>query len=370
MKHKPLLDIGQFWLYTLKLLLRGKETLTVLAIGFVLLLAMLFAMDEVKEEKSKIAVGIVDEDHSLLSERLTERVKTVELYEIYEGEKSELIAQVAKGELSVVCVIRKGYEEAVSQGKTKDLFLLHQTEDGGFLFSDVFAGIMMQDICDAKGYLLYAEYMEKKNGAVTESLDDYRAYVAECVGEDTFDFSFDIQYVAKDADRKATEAPGNEIIYVQAIFAIMALMLGFLAIYTTMPYHRLMHGKLAVKLHSVPVGKSAVVLGSALGSLTLQIIFAVAFLSVFTVKNQLGPETGILFLVCTCAYSCVIVGGILLGGTVISSETVYRISMLALVFVFGIFGLVSIIDGLLVPEGMGTWVPNGWYVREMTGLYR
>jgi hypothetical protein len=53
---------------------------------------------------------------------------------------------------------------------------------------------------------------------------------------------------------------------------------------------------------------------------------------------------------------------------IIKNHTVYQMGMLAMILVFGIFGLVSLVEGLLVPEGTADWIPNGWYVRKMTEL--
>ena len=72
--------------------------------------------------------------------------------------------------------------------------------------------------------------------------------------------------------------------------------------------------------------------------------------------------------ICTMLYICVIVCMMLLAAYIIKSQTVYQMGMLAMILIFGVCGLVSLVDGLLLPEGTVTWVPNGWFVRRMTEI--
>lgn len=361
-------ETGQFFLHTWKLLLRGKETWVLLVLGFVLLFSMLFSMDEVKEEKSRIVVGIADEDGSEFSARVILRLKELDGYEIIEGGREELLAGLVKGEYSVVCVIRKGYEENVMADDTDDLVFVYETEQKALLFTDVLAGAMIQEICSAKSYLLFREYMEQKDGAFFETAEEYRTYMEAYFSKSMFDFSFDVEYIS--ADGEESKKPENAVIYLQAIFAIAAMMMGVLAVYAAMPYHRLCHGQIADKMATLPGKKSAQVLGAAAGALGLTGMFAVVFLLVFAIRNRQTVSTLCAFLVCTLVYLCVIVGIVFAAATAISSQQVYQIAMMALVLVFGVFGLISIVDGLLLPEGISTWIPNGRYVREMMEIYQ
>ena len=148
----------------LRLLVCGKETWILLFAGLVLLLFLLMGMDDVKEEKSRISIGISDEDGSFLSSQVTDRVKQLEGYEITEGKTEELLSKLSLGELSAVCVIREGYETNVFRGKTKDLVLLYETGEGPLLFTDVLAGTMMQEVCSAKSNRMYEKYLKRKYG--------------------------------------------------------------------------------------------------------------------------------------------------------------------------------------------------------------
>ena len=85
-------------------------------------------------------------------------------------------------------------------------------------------------------------------------------------------------------------------------------------------------------------------------------------------KNRMEFSEILSLLVCTMVYICVIVCLMLFAAYIIKNHTVYQMGMLAMILVFGCLGLVSLTDGLLVPEGTTALVPNGWYVRKMTEL--
>lgn len=366
--HKWLSDTGRILAHTWRLLLCGRETRVLIGIGLVLLFVMLFSMDEVKEEKSRILVGVVDEDGSEFSQRVISRLKALDGYEVTEGEKDKLLLELAEGSYAVVCVIKKGYEEKVMGADTDDLVYVYETQQKALLFTDVLAGAMIQEICSAKSYLTFAGYMKEKNGVYLETPEEYRTYMETYFSDSMFDFSFDVEYVSVDGEE--SKKPGNDIIYLQAILATAALILGFLSVYAAMPYYRLCHGKVADRMKTLPYQKSALLFGSALGCIGMGMGFATVFLLTLTIRNRLTVSAFLAFLVCTLGYLCVIVGIVFLTATVIRSQQRWQMTMVALILVFGVFGLVSIADGLILPEGISTWVPNGRYVREMTEIYQ
>lgn len=355
--------IRMMFCHAMKLLLKGKRTVCLLLGGMVLMLFLVFGMNEVKEEKSKITIGVTDEDASALSALVTDRLHKVELFEIIQGEKEMLLEQLSLGELSAVCVIRDGYEEAVAKGKTDDLILVYQTEEGVMLLTDMLAVVMMEEICSAKGYQMLASYLDASR---CPTLEEYRTYVSAYLSKEMFDFSFDISYRS---GNDAGEVPGNEIVYVQAIFAIAALIMSFLAVYAVLPYQRMLHGTMQGRIASLPVGRITVAAGNAMAAAAFVILFALAFVLCFAWRNGFDFFAFLSFLVCTCMYVCVIVTIMVLAGIVLRSECAYQVTMLVVVLLLGICGLFSIVDGILLPEGMSVFTPNGWYVREMTEIY-
>ena len=177
-------------------------------------------------------------------------------------------------------------------------------------------------------------------------------------------FSFDIQYMK--ASGQTVEKPSQAVVYEQAIFSVFALMTGCIAMYSVLPFWQNCHGKLANRLRTLPVRRGAVYAGSALAGFVLPMAFGILFLTGYAFRNRLDFMQIILLLICTVHYICVIVCMMLLAAAGIKNQTVYQMGILAMILVFGVFGLVSIVDGLFVPEGTGYWIPNAWYVRKIT----
>lgn len=351
---------------SVRMLFRNFYIIILILLGTVLLGAMLFCMDTAKEEKSKIAVGIADEDGSAMSCAVVKKMSQMELYLVVTGEEKALTEQLQAGKLSAVCVLKDGFEKDVQRGKTSNLVTIYETkEQNAPLFGDILAGAMMQEICMAKGHQKLLDYEEKTGREIKTSAAEYQQYIEKLLSENDIDFSFEITYV--DAGKRV-EQPTAAMLYEQAVFAVFALMLGLLSVYAVLPFRSFRHGRLAERLQTVPLSQSAVYLGSALGALVIPLIFSICFLSGFCIKNKMGILHFLSILICTLVYICVIVGMMLMIAYGIHSQTVYQTGMLAMILVFGVLGLVSLVDGLLLPEGVCEWIPNGWYVRQVIEL--
>lgn len=354
--------------HSLKQLFSGKKTVILLVSGLVLLIAMLMGMEEAKEEKSKIPVGIADQSNTELSAMVTGAMQQKDLYDIVLGTEAELVERLKNGELAAVCVMKKSFATNLAKGKTKNLVTLYETKEGSaLLLGDVLAGTMMQEICTAKGYQMLLKYQKKAGMEETLSAEEYKEYVNQVLAEGGTEFSFEVTYVT--ANNEETKKPSQSVLYRQAIYAVFALMTGLLSIYAVLPFRQMRHGRLADRLKTLPVHQSAVYTGSALAGLFMPLVFGVLFLACLYYKNRMEFYEIISLLVCTMVYICVIVCMMLLAAYIIKNHTIYQMGMLAMILIFGIFGFISVVDGLLVPEGTAVWVPNGWFVRKMTELY-
>jgi len=360
------------WILTmglsLKMLWKGKQTLILLVASLLLLTSMLLSLDSVKEEKSKIAIGMVDKEESDLSKHIIRAMEKKDLYDVLTGEERELLEQLNEGTLSAVCVLKESFSEEIFQGKTKNLVTIYEREDStALLLGDILAGVMMEEICLSKGYRTLLDYEKQTGKEQTQSLEEYRSFVNAVAADLGTDFFFEVEYVA--GTGVVAEQPSQSVVYEQAIFAVFALMAGILSVYSVLPYRRFKSGVAAGRVKTLPISDSALYAGSALAGFLIPMLFGGLFLACLAWKNSLNFSQIISLLICTMGYVCVIVCMMLLAATVIAKETVYQMSMLAMILIFGVFGLVSLVEGLLVPEGMSRWVPNSWFVRKMTELF-
>ncbi len=360
----------ELWLamvQSLRLLFFEKQTLVLLAAGITMLVAMLVCMDEVKEEKSKIAIGMVDEENSSFSKSIVADMMQIDLYEVTTGTEEELVSLLKQGDISAVCVLKEDLSEAIAAGDAKQLITIYETGDGSaMLVGDILAGVMMQEVCTSKSYQMLLKYEKRAKREEVPSVEEYQSYVDDVLAEGGSQFAFEVAYLS--ADNEEVKKPSQSVIYMQAIFAVFALMTGLLAIYAVLPFRQLCHGKTAGKIKTLPVYRSALYAGSAVGAFILPMAFGGVFLFFYKMRNAVNCSQFLSLLVCTVVYICVIVCMMLLTAYAIKNQTVYQMGMLAMILIFGILGLVSLADGLLLPEGTVIWVPNGWYVRRMTEL--
>lgn len=354
-------------LQSLKLLIKGKNTIVLLATGVIALSFMLLGMDEVKDEKSRISIGIVNEDSGALSEAVLKGMKQKELYEVFVGEEQELLKRLKRGELAAVCVISETFSEKIREGSTEKLITVYETEDrSALLLGDILAGVMMQEICIGKSYRTLLDYQKKAGYDYTLSREEYEDYVTETGHLTEPDFSFSVQYVK--GNENVVEKPSRTVVYEQAVFSVFAMMTGFLALYSVVPFWQICHGKVAKRLKTLPVNRGTVYVGSALAGFCVPMLFGGLFLTGYFLQNTIEFSQIISLLVCTAGYICVIVCMMLLAAMGLKHQTVYHMGMLAMLLIFGVFGMISIVDGLLVPEGTGQWIPNSWYVRKIIDL--
>ena len=104
---------------SIRMLLKDRYTVVLLVAGMGILGAMLLCMEDVKTEKSKIAIGIADKDNSELSKSVADTVAQMELYEVITGEEKQLTELLKKNKLSAVCVIQEGFEQELELGKAE-----------------------------------------------------------------------------------------------------------------------------------------------------------------------------------------------------------------------------------------------------------
>jgi len=353
---------------TLRLLLKGKRMLLLFLLSMTLFAAMLLGMDKVKEEKTVQWLGMVYTEDNVLAEDVASRMRQKELYEVVLGEQEELLEQLGRGELSAVCVFADEFQENIAKGETDRLVTIYERKGAKApLLEDILAGVMMQEICTAKSYRTLLEYEERTGKETVLSAEEYKAFTDRLSEENGDGFSFDITYLTDNGTQ--AEEPSREMIYEQAVFAVFALMTGFVSLYGVLPFWEMVHGRQAEKIKTVPLHKAAVFTGNVLAGILLPLVPGMMFLLGLMLRNPEKLSKFLSLLVCTLLYVCVIVCIMLVAAAGIRNHTVYRMGMLAMILIFGVFGLVSLVDGLLLPEGCAVWIPNGWFVRKMTELY-
>ena len=325
------------------------------------MLLLIGFMEDAKEEKSTIALGIVDEDETGLSGQLVERLKENRLFTVSQGGLSKELEQLGSHKVKAVLLLKSGYEEKLSAGTPEKVITIYETEQGGVpLLRDMIAGEMMADVCTAKGYLEYRRVWQER-GEPPLLAEEYAAYVAEGMQSGRFDFCFETDYLG---GGEKQEKPTPVLIYRQLTFAVAAMLLSLLAVYACVPYYRIRHGKMAERSSLLPASAWTLWTGCAMGAVLLVLAFGILLVVLFSLRD--GTFAGALTRFLYTAGFC---GGIvmvaMLSARCCRTLTQYQCGMLFFVFVSGIFGMLSVFDGMLIPEKAADWIPNYWYIRHM-----
>lgn len=369
MQNRVLSEIHTVCFHALRLLFKKKQTLLVFAFSLLFFLLLLFFLEEAKEEKSVVFIGVVDEDQTESSKTLAERIRACEVFGVTEAPFEELLAMLQEGELTAVFVIRKGYEEALVRGEERRLLTMYEADGRGLpLLADIVAGEMMYDICTAKGFLAYEEVMEQA-GREDEMLSQeaYAAYVMGFLTKEEFDFSFQVEYI--DREGRNTGIPEQTVIYMQVIFAVLAMLLGFLSIYAVVPYADFCHGRAAKRMCVLPFCRLSVPIGSGFAALLSVLLFGTAAVFLFSLKNALSFSAVFQMFLYTAAYGSGIVIITMLSAKLWKRGESYQLFMLAVVVVFGAAGCFHIAGGLLPQMDWLGLVPNSMYIKAMIRCY-
>lgn len=98
-----------------------------LAFPVIATIAIIIAINAIQDE-TKVPVGIVLEEDTLLAEDLYESIKTNPLIRIHELDEPKAIDQLNKHELDSVFIIKKGYEDKINRGSRTRLIAGHQSD--------------------------------------------------------------------------------------------------------------------------------------------------------------------------------------------------------------------------------------------------
>lgn len=365
MQSRRISEIHTICAHATRLLLKKKQTLLVFAISLLFFFLLLFFLEEAKEEKSVVFIGVLDEDKTALSEVLMERIRACEVFGVTEAPLNELLAMLQEGKLSAVFVIKKGYEEALARGEERRLITMYEAEGRGIpLIADIVAGEMMYGLCTSKGFLSYEKVM-KQSGRESELLskEAYAVYVMDFLAKEEFDFSFQVEYF--DRAGKDAAVPKQTVIYMQVIFAVLSMLLGFLAVYAVVPYMDLCHGRAAKRMRVLPFYKASVLVGSGIAALLPVLLLGTAAVVLFALKNRLPFFAGLQMFLYTAAYSSGIVMMTMLFARLWKHAAGYQLFMLAAVAAFGAAAFLGI-------AGQPDWTglsPSSMYVKAMVRCY-
>lgn len=350
-------------LLRVRLFLKDRMTLCVLAVS---VLGFLFCMADLNrgaKELAAIPVGLVDLDKSEKSAELTEKLRALEALSIKCGTYEELAALMEEGRLRCILGIREGYGERLNAGKSRNLLDVYYEEDDrvATIVTDIVAGEMMYDICQAQAYLAYEDLPAGEREKYGRQ--EYEAYAASLIGGEDFDFAFEFRFVGEGSRERETGIKSS-LFYRQVVAAVAALLFALL---------------MMSALSGVCLEREAGILGrrqlagltggaELLGSMAACAVFSMLPAAVFAVCVAAGVGewekffpvfwTSVLFSVIMALIYYLL-------ARLAPGLFSYQVAGTVLLLVFGVCGFLGMVEGVLFPEfpGWFRYVPNCAYLR-------
>lgn len=352
----------------LKLFFQDKMTILVLFISVFSFLFCMADLNQGAEEKASIPIGLIDLDESVKSGELVKNLGNLETFSIKTGTFEELRKIMDEGGIRCILEIKEGYEESVYKGKYRNLINVYHEEgdNAATLVTDIVAGEMMYDICQAQAYLAYEKLPEGEGEKF--SREEYEAYAASLIGGEDFDFAFEFRFVdGKRGERE--QGVKNSLFYRQAVAAVAALLFALLEMAA-------LSGVCLEKAQGIE--KRRKMLGVLNGSELLGSMSACAVLSmlpaaVFAIC--VGTGTGEWEKIFPVFWTSVLFSVIMsliyyILARAVKRLLVYQIAGTVLLIGFGICSFCSMVEGVLFPEfpAWVRWIPNCAYLRAFTGI--
>ncbi len=333
-------------------------------------------------ERSSIPIGVLNLDRSESADELIGNIKEIPALYLYEASENELKELLFKEEIRAYFVIKKGYEKSIQAGNTDELITMHylEADQSAKILSDIIAGEMLYKICLYKGYNLYHSLPEKDfyksdsssdariNNSLTE--EEYMTYTESLTAMPDFDFAFDIKMI--NVTNKNNECKiENSILYLQAIWGIVAMLLSFTAMLMTAG------GVLEKEMGILSRVKLSLMRSFSMdlshfgAAFTVQSILA--FFLCFLINGKLGnlslSQVSLLFLSLEM-FSAVMILWFLFLGKLSSGTGRYQLIGIISILVFGITGFLYLMTGFIDNKLLNITkiIPNCWFIEEFTDI--
>lgn len=356
--------------FCLKLFLKDRTTFLVFCISVFLFLFCMADLNRGAEEMAAIPIGLIDGDKTEKSEELAERLKNLESFLVKTGNYEELVTFLQGGEIRCILEIKEGYQNAVSAGKYRELIAVYHEEGDNVatLVTDIAAGEMMYDICQAHAYFAYEKLPEEEKEKF--SREEYEAYAASLIGGEDFDFAFDFRFVEQGGDERR-EGLKNSLFYRQIVAAMAAMLFSLFAMSAMAGVYQQKESGIARRAFLLGMGRVSEAVGNLLACTLLSMVLAAIF--AVCVGAGMGEWKKIFPIFWTSAGFSVMMALIYYFlAKAAGGLFVYQMAGTLILAVLGICGFCSIVEGVLLPD-FPKWfhfLPNCAYLRNIVKILK
>jgi ABC-2 type transport system permease protein len=329
------------------------------------------------EDRSSIPVGILDLDQSGSSKQLIEDLKKVPSLYVYQGREKDLREKMLKNEIKAYFILNPGYEKMIQAGKTHKLIVMKylRGDQSAKILSDIVAGEMMYKICQYKSFNKYSSLGQKagngdENRFVKLTDKDYLDYTDAYLTSPDFDFAFDIKMVQVANPDTDNHIP-NSVLYLKAVWGITAILLSFLVM--VMLSGLVSENESGIRRRVKVAQIKPYMLDLSYFGVAFTVIALVGGALCFSLLKQI-PDFSLMqdiraFLL-TLLFGTVMILWFGFLGKMAGTTGKYQIIGTGCVLIFGLFGFLPMILGLLKAGNLiiAKFTPNSWFIDEFTDI--
>ncbi len=356
--------------FYLRLFLTDRATLLIFCISVFLFLFCMADLNRGADEMAAIPLGLIDQDKTEKSEELVRRLKSLESFLVKSGTYGELVTLLEGGEIRCILEIKEGYQNAVSAGKYRELICVYHEEGDNVatLVTDIAAGEMMYDICQAHTYFAYEKLPEGEKEKF--SREEYETYAASLIGGEDFDFAFDFRFVEEGGGERR-EGLKSSLFYRQIVAAMAAMLFSLFAMSAMAVVCQQKESGITKRAFLLGMGRGSEAVGNLLACTLLSMVLAAVF--AICVGAGMGEWKKIFPIFWTSAVFSVMMSLIYyLLAKAAGGLFLYQIAGTLVLAVLGICGFCSIVEGVLLPD-FPKWfhlLPNCAYLRGIVKILK
>ena len=335
------------YLLRLKLLIKDRTAGICYIVSSVLILAVMLGLNLNSEVRSSLPVGLVCMDHSSEAEELSGRIKASESLYVYEGSFDELNDLLLDGYINCIFVIKEGYGENVTAGRTDGLIGLYAARDDKIsaIISDIVAGCMMDEICLDKAYLRYSALEDEVRQAEMLDRDAYTEYVSAMAQDESFSFVFDTSYIDAGTGEYRASDITNGMIYRQMIGGMLGMLFMLICFCANKGIATEYENGIMRRRKTFPSGTGLRSLGDVFAVFTYSL--PVIVLSSLLLSGRLGFAGTLRILSVNAGFVLVCALFFLAAAHVSRGVFSYQLLGTVLLIVSGAMGFISVFEGLL-----------------------
>ncbi|MGB8454984.1 MAG: ABC transporter permease [Anaerocolumna sp.] len=333
-------------------------------------------------ERSSIPIGVLNLDQGKSADELVDNMKEIPALFIFQGSETELKELLYKDEIRAYFIIKAGYEKSIQAGNTDELITMNylEADESAKILSDIIAGEMLYKICLFKGYNLYHSLPKDtadKSNSITQtkpnnvlSEEEYMQYADSLMTKPDFNFAFDIS-MKNIKNQVFKDEINNSILYLQAIWGIVAMLLSFTAMLMTAGAVLEKESGILSRVKISLLQPYHMDLTHFVAAFTVQSIFA-SFLCICLI-GKTGKLTtvhmALLFLSLELFSAVMILWFLILGKLSRSTGRYQFISIISVLF-FGILGFLYLMSGFIDNKILNITkiIPNYWFIEEFTDI--